>query len=150
MKRLINAVSPIIGLLILGLFTITLVSTFQKPTGFDSPNTGFTSVSPATPTPYYTPFAEIPPITPIPTSEILPIPWPSPTPLSSITSEKRPGLWTENLLLGSPQPFAKGLKDPFVKFSGHQMAANWRLASLQGNLFGMIWGSLRGNSLGLP
>jgi len=113
MKRLINAVSPIIGLLILGLFTITLVSTFQKPTGFDSPNTGFTSVSPATPTPYYTPFAEIPPITPIPTSEILPIPWPSPTPLSSISSEKRPGLWTENLLLGSPQPFAKGLKDSF-------------------------------------
>jgi len=43
-----------------------------------------------------------------------------------MTSEKRPGLWTENLLLGSPQPFAKGLKDPFGQISwspdGSQLA----------------------------
>lgn len=124
MSRLINIISPIVGLLILGFFTITLVSAFQKPTGFDSPSTSFMSVSPATPTPYYAPFTEIPPITP--TSEVLPIPWPSPTLLPSIPSEKRPGFWTENLSLGFPQPFAKGLKDPFGQISwspdGSQLA----------------------------
>jgi hypothetical protein len=125
MKSLINVVSSIIGVLILGLFTVALVSTFQKPTGFDSSGTGFTSVSPATPTPYYVPSPEIPRITPIPTLESLPI-WPSPTPLPPIPSGQRIGLWTENLLFGSPQPLAKGLKDPFGQISwspdGSQLA----------------------------
>ncbi|RMF46683.1 MAG: hypothetical protein D6750_10085 [Bacteroidetes bacterium] len=124
MKRLINTISPIIGLLILGLFTTVLVSTFQKPKRFDSSGTGFASVSPATSTPYYIPSTEIPPITL--TSELVPVPWPSPTPLPLIPSEKRIGFWTENLLFGSPQPFAKGLKDPFGQISwspdGSQLA----------------------------
>lgn len=126
MKRLINTVSPIIGLLILGGGTIALVSTFQKPTEFDSLGIGFTSVSPATPTPYYIPSTEISPVTSTPTSELLPIPWSSPTPLPPIPSEQRIGFWAENLLFGSPQPFAKGLKDPFGQISwspnGSQLA----------------------------
>jgi hypothetical protein len=84
MKRLINTISPIIGLLVLGLFTTVLVSTFQKPTGFDSPGAGLASVSPAPPTPYYIPSTGIPPITPMTTSELGPVPWPSPTPLPPI------------------------------------------------------------------
>jgi len=130
MKRLINAISPIIGLLILLFFTIAIISIFQKPTEFEPLNLGSTLVSPATPTPHYTPIAEppteIPPITPIPTLEISPTPWLSPTPLPSIPSEKREGLWTENLLFSSPQPFTKGLKDPFGQISwspdGSQLA----------------------------
>jgi len=46
--------------------------------------------------------------------------------LPLIPSEKRIGFWTENLLFGSPQPFAKGLKDPFGQISwspdGSQLA----------------------------